>query len=300
MTIGVLVMAYGSPGSTEEIGAYYTHIRGGRAPEAPLLEDLERRYAEIGGVSAMTEHTLAQVNAITAALGKGFVVQLGQKHSAPFIEDGVNQLASASVDRIAGLVLAPHYSASSLGQYLKRAAAAAAAHAIPFQGIESWHLLEELLDFNAAAVTNALAPMPRKTKVIFTAHSLPERALHNDPYPDQLHDSAAAVAQRANLATWAGWGLGWQSASRSPTPWRGPDISVIIRDLAETGRSEGILVCPQGFTSEHMEVRHDLDIVARQAAADVGLQFGRTDLVNADATVMSALAQLVSTAARSM
>ncbi len=300
MTTGVVVMAYGSPGSTEEIEAYYTHIRGGQAPEPTQLADLGRRYAEIGGVSPMTERTRAQVDAITAALGDGFVVQLGQKHSAPFIEDGVNQLASTPVDRIVGLVLAPHYSASSVGQYLERAATAAAAHGIPFSGIESWHLLDELLDFNAAAVTVALASMPEKTKVIFTAHSLPEGSLEDDPYSDQLHDSAAAVARRANLRTWAGWGLGWQSAARTPAPWRGPDISVIIRDLAETGRSEGILVCPQGFTSDHLEVLHDLDIVARQTAGEVDLEFGRTDVVNADDTVMSALAELVAETSRGM
>ena len=57
------------------------------------------------------------------------------------------------------------------------------------------------------AVRDALAPLPERTKVLFTAHSLPERALVDDPYPDQLRASAAAVAEAVGLDRWAGWSL---------------------------------------------------------------------------------------------
>ena len=64
----------------------------------------------------------------------------------------------------------------------------------------------EFLDFQAAALRRALEPMPERTHVLFTAHSLPERVLTGDPYPDQLHDSASEIARRAGVAQWAGWG----------------------------------------------------------------------------------------------
>ena len=82
--------------------------------------------------------------------------------------------------------------------------------------------------------------MPERTKVLFTAHSLPERVLVDDPYPDQLWTSAAAVARRLGLNRWAGWGTAWQSAGRTADPWRGPDILDVIDDLAETGRADGL------------------------------------------------------------
>jgi ferrochelatase len=135
--------------------------------------------------------------------------------------------------------------------------------------------------------------MPQATKVVFTAHSLPERVLEGDPYPEQLEASATAIADRVGLDRWAGWGIGWQSAGRTPEPWRGPDILDIIRELAATGPAEGIVVVPQGFTADHLEVLFDLDIEAKGVADEVGLAFARTDVVNADPAVMATLADKV-------
>jgi ferrochelatase len=297
VTTGVVVMAYGTPAGPADVEAYYTHIRRGRPPTEEQLADLVRRYDALGGTSPMAERTRAQVRAIDEALQRiepgGFVTALGQKHAAPFVEDGVAALADADVERIVGLVLAPHFSAGSVAQYLERASATAADRGLPFAGIDSWHLLPELIDFQAQAVRDGLAGLPERTKVVFTAHSLPERVLDGDPYPDQLRQSAEATARAAGLATWAGWGLGWQSAGRTPEPWRGPDVLEIIRDLAGTGRADGILVVPQGFTSDHLEVRYDLDVEAAAVAASVGLAFGRTPVVNDDDAVMGALARTV-------
>ena len=294
---GVLVMAYGTPASPDDIEAYYTHIRRGRPPTEELLAELIGRYDAIGGISPLAQRTAAQVEAIRGALDElapgRYVVGLGQKHAAPFVEDGVRALAEVGVDHIVGLVLAPHYSGFSVGQYHGRAADAAAELGIGFSGVDDWHLTPEFVVHQAASVTERLATLPEHTKVVFTAHSLPERVLEGDPYPDQLRDSAAAIAEAAGLEQWSGWSLGWQSAGRTPEPWRGPDILEIIRDLAGTGAAEGILVVPQGFTSDHLEVLFDLDIEAAAIAADLGLAFARTDVVNDDPAVMSALARRV-------
>jgi ferrochelatase len=297
VTRGLVVMAYGTPSAPEQIEEYYTHIRRGRPPEPRQLAELVQRYEAIGGISPLAERTRAQMDGIADALEAddpgGWVVRLGQKHAHPFIEDGVAELVRAGVDSIVGVVLAPHYSAFSVGQYNSRAEAAAAAETVPYAGIESWHIEPEFLDFQAAALRRALEPMPERTHVLFTAHSLPERVLAGDPYPDQLHDSASEIARRAGVAQWAGWGLGWQSAGRTPEPWRGPDILEIIRHLADTGRSDGLVAVPQGFTSDHLEVLYDLDIEARAAAESVGLAFARTDVPNDDPAVMGALARRV-------
>ncbi|MGI9579423.1 MAG: ferrochelatase [Microthrixaceae bacterium] len=297
MTQGLVVMAYGTPSAPEHIEEYYTHIRRGRPPEPEQLAELIGRYEAIGGISPLAQRTRAQLGAVAAALEEvdpgQWEVRLGQKHAAPFIEDGVAELAEAGVESIVGLVLAPHYSAFSVGQYNSRAEAAASAATIPYAGIDSWHTEDEYLDFQAAALRRALEPMPDNTQVLFTAHSLPERVLVDDPYPDQLHESAAETARRVGVPQWAGWGLGWQSAGRTPEPWRGPDILEIISDLADTGRSDGLLVVPQGFTSDHLEVLYDLDIEARAAAEAVGLAFARTDVPNDDPAVMAALARRV-------
>lgn len=298
--LGVVVMAYGTPASPDAIEAYYTHIRRGNAPTPEQLADLTARYDAIGGTSPLAERTEAQRVELQRALdarGPGCRVVLGQKHAAPFIEDAVAQLAADGLDQVVGLVLAPHFSRFSVGEYQSRLAAAAAEHGLRAAEIDSWHLEPTYLDFLTAAVTDARAGLPERTKVLFTAHSLPERVLVDDPYPDQLRTSAAAVAQAAVLDRWAGWSLCWQSAGRTPEPWRGPDVLEVIRDLAATGRAEGVLVCPQGFVSDHLEVVYDLDIEAAKVAGDVGLAFGRTRVLNAEPSVFAALADRVLAAA---
>jgi ferrochelatase len=299
--LGVAVMAYGTPASPADVEAYYTHIRRGSAPTPEQLADLTRRYDAIGGISPLAERTRAQCAAIQAALDERAPgrcrVELGQKHASPFIEDAAATLVDGGATAVVGLVLAPHFSRFSVGQYQQRLAEATRARAVPTVGIESWHLEPAYLDFLARAVRDARATLPERTKVLFTAHSLPERVLVDDPYPDQLRASASAVADAAALDRWAGWSLCWQSAGRTPEPWRGPDVLEVIRDLAATERADGVLVCPQGFVSDHLEVVYDLDIEARQVADDVGLAFARTRVLNDDPAVLGALADRVLEAA---
>jgi len=296
--VGVVVMAYGTPASPADVEPYYTHIRRGRPPSPEQLADLQRRYDALGGTSSMAARTASQVEAIAAALearapGR-FRVVLGQKHAAPFVEDAAATLAADGITDAVGLVLAPHHAAFSVGEYQRRLA-----EAVPGRvaAIDRWSDLDAWLAFTAAAVRDGLAALPAATKVLFTAHSLPERVLVGDPYPRELAASARAIARRAGLATWAGWGLAWQSAGATPEPWRGPDVLEVIRDLAATGRSGGVLVCPQGFVTDHLEVRYDLDIEARAVADEVGLAFARTRTVDDDPEVMAALADRVVAAA---
>jgi len=291
---GLVVMAYGTPRTPEDIEPYYTHIRRGRAPEPQQLAELVARYEAIGRISPLASLTEAQRSALERALEArmpgAWTVVLGQKHAEPFIEDGVNALADAGITDAVGLVLAPHYSGFSVGEYQRRAAEAGAEHGLTMHAIDNWHLDSAYLEFLTTVVRDELAALPERTTVLFTAHSLPERVLENDPYPDELAASATHVAQQLGLESWS---LGWQSAGRTPEPWRGPDILDELRRIADERSADGVLVCAQGFTSDHLEVLYDLDIEAAAVADELGLAFRRTRSLNADDGVMAALADLV-------
>ena len=297
MSKGLVVMAYGTPSSPGEVEAYYTHIRRGRPPTPEQLADLERRYAAIGGVSPLAERTRDQADALADALDRaepgGWRVALGMKHAAPFVEEAVAELAKGGAEQIVGLVLAPHWSRGSVGEYHERAAATATEQGAGYIGIERWHDESAWRAAIAGRVRHGLGSLPEKTKVLFTAHSLPERVLAGDPYADELQASAAAVAAEVGLDRGAGWSIAWQSAGRTPEPWRGPDILEVIADLGATGQVDGVLVCPQGFVSDHLEVLYDLDVDAARVAAESGLAFARTASINDDPTVMAALADRV-------
>jgi ferrochelatase len=295
----VLLMAYGTPRSREEILPYYTDIRRGRPPTEEQLNDLTARYEAIGGLSPLAALTEAQRDALQTALNNiapnTYHVALGLKHAAPMIEDAVQQLATEGFTKIVALVLAPHFSSFSIGQYIDRATTAAAPHGISVVGITSWATEEAFIEFLAADMSAKLATMPSTTHVLFTAHSLPQRIIDaGDPYPAELRSTAVAVAAKVGLTENTQWSIAWQSAGRTPEPWIGPDILDVIDQLAtQSHPAAGVLVSACGFVADHLEVLFDLDIEASHRAEQHGLAFARTECVNDNGAIMNALAHRV-------
>jgi ferrochelatase len=291
--IGVLLLSYGAPARLDDVEAYYTHIRRGRPPTVEQVADLRSRYEAIGGVSPLAERTQAQARGVQAALGDGFHVVAAAKHAAPFVEDGVAELAGLGVRDVVALVLAPHWSALSVGEYFERVAAAADAADPPLHVtyVRDWHVEPELIDLLAERVEEAMGRFPPSAAVetLVTAHSLPSRALDmGDPYPHQVQQTGEALAAAAGLGRWR---VAWQSPGRTPEPWLGPDLLEVVPTLA--GEVDGVLVCPAGFTSDHLEVLYDVDVQARDVAASVGLQLERTRSLNDDPAFCALVARLV-------
>ena len=301
----VVVMAYGTPRTKEEILPYYTDIRRGRPPTEEALQDLIKRYEAIGGLSPLKKLTENQRDALQRELDVlqpgHFQVFLGLKHASPFVEEAVADVIELGFKKIVGLVLAPHYSSYSIGQYMGRVRDAAAEHDIEVTGVESWARNEEFIDFLATDMAMKLASLPERTKVLFTAHSLPQRIIDaGDPYPDELRATAELVADRAGLTRWSQWSIAWQSAGRTPEPWIGPDILEVIDSIAATRDTDepidGVLVSACGFVADHLEVLYDLDIEAAHRAQSHGLAFARTACVNDNSSVMASLARMVANA----
>jgi protoporphyrin/coproporphyrin ferrochelatase len=302
--VAVVLMAYGTPRTPAEIEPYYTDIRRGRPPTPEALADLTARYAAIGGVSPLAQLTEAQARALQAALDAAepdrFHVSLGLKHADPKVEDTARRVAAAGATSVVGLVLAPHYSSYSIGQYLDRLRQGVAESGvdIPVDGVESWAVEPAFVDFLADDLSGRVASMRERAggrvRVLFTAHSLPQRIIDaGDPYPDELRATAEAVAARVGLVEGDDWQLAWQSAGRTPEPWIGPDILEVIDQLGRDDDVAGVIVCACGFVADHLEVLYDLDVEAAARAASNGLAFDRTACVNDDAAVISALAERV-------
>jgi protoporphyrin/coproporphyrin ferrochelatase len=294
---GILVMAYGTPRSLDHVEEYYTDIRRGRPPTPELLEELTDRYRAIGGRSPLYEITQAQAKGIEERTG--VKTYLGQKHAPPFIPDAVRDMTKDSVEHAVGLVLAPHYSKMSIGDYERRTRLAA--DELGWTGeltmVRSWHLEEGYIAFLSSRVSTALTSLPEdaraETVVLFTAHSLPERILQaGDPYPDQLRETANEVASRLDLDH---FDIAWQSAGRTKDPWIGPDVLDVMRHLNDEGR-RGVVVCPCGFVSDHLEVLYDVDIECKDLAGQLGLEFARTESPNTDDLFLDTLSKVVTRA----
>ena len=274
-------MAYGSPDRIDDVPAYFEDIRGGRPVRAEAVEELVERYRRIGGRSPLNEVTEAQRAALQGELG--LPIYVGMKHWRPWIADAVEQAIGEGAERIVGLVLAPHYSRMSIGGYRDRLERALDGRA-ELVFIESWHDHGPFLDVVADRVRGADA------HVVFTAHSLPARILaEGDPYRDQLLESSRLVAERAALDSWS---FAFQSASETGEPWLGPDILDELEELHTHGVRK-VLVAPIGFVAEHLEILWDLDVEAREKAAELGLELDRIPSLDDDPAFVAALAELV-------
>ncbi|MGG4554033.1 ferrochelatase [Paenibacillus humicus] len=302
--IGVLVMSYGTPESLDQVEAYYTHIRRGNPPTEEQLKELKDRYeAIVGGVFPLRANTDSQVAALQETLdrlnpdkGLQFLCYQGLKHARPFIEDGVAKMAEDGITEAVGIVLAPHYSVMSVGGYIKRAQAKAEECGLKMKFIESYHLHPKLIQAFAERVSAKLdlfeeAGAERsKVKVLFSAHSLPEKILAmGDPYQDQLLATSAAVAEKAGAGSWQ---FTWQSAGRTAVPWLGPDILDTLRTLSQE-QVEDVLVAPVGFVSDHLEILYDLDIEAKAIAKELDIRLERIDSLNTDPLYMETLSEVI-------
>ncbi len=281
MSVAVVLMAYGSPPTEEDVPAYLADIRDGKPVSDHAVEELKERYRRIGGRSPLDEITEAQRAALERELG--VPVYVGMKHWRPRIAEAVESALAGGADTIVGLVLAPHYSRLSIAGYRDRLTMALDQRA-ELVFVESWHDHPPFLDVLAQRVRGF------DGHVVFTAHSLPERILRDgDPYRDQLLETARLAAERARLEEWS---FAFQSASATGEPWLGPDILEELDRLAANGVRR-VLVCPVGFVSDHLEILWDLDVEARERAAELGLELRRIESLNNDAQFVEALAALV-------
>jgi protoporphyrin/coproporphyrin ferrochelatase len=281
MNAAVILMAYGSPATADDVPAYLADIRERRPVSREAIDELTERYRRIGGRSPLDEITEAQRAALERELG--VPVFVGMKHWRPRIAEAVEAGLAAGADTIVGLVLAPHYSRLSIAGYRERLEQALQGRA-ELVFVESWHDHVPFLDVLAERVRGF------DGHVVFTAHSLPERILQDgDPYRDQLLETSRLVAERAELT---GWSFAFQSSSATGEPWLGPDILEELDRLTANG-VQRVLVCPVGFVSDHLEILWDLDIEARAKAAELGLELERIESLNDDPEFVRALAAIV-------
>ncbi|HSC92022.1 MAG TPA: ferrochelatase [Gaiellaceae bacterium] len=283
MSDAVVLMAYGSPERLEDVPAYYADIRGGRPIRPDLLEDLVARYRALGvedgsPLNAITEATRARLQDEL-----GLPVFTGMRHWTPRIAEASERALAGGADRIVGLVLAPHYSAMSIGAYRALLEDAVGGRA-ELAFVERWGAEPGFLELLADRVRGF------DGHVVFTAHSLPARIVdEGDPYRDELLETARLVAERAGAEDWS---FSFQSESPTGEPWLGPDILDHLASLAGLG-VERVLLCPVGFVADHLEIRWDLDTEARQRARELGLALERIEMPNADPAFVRVLAGIV-------
>jgi ferrochelatase len=296
-TVGLLVMAYGTPYKENDIEAYYTDIRHGKKPTEAELQDLKDRYKFIGGLSPLAGTTNRQAEALCETLNHSytdveFKLYIGLKHIHPFIEDAVKAMNEDGIEEAVTVVLAPHYSSFSVGSYNKRAKEEADQYGIALTHVEHYYQQPKFIQYWTEKINETLAQIPEnehdETVLVVSAHSLPKGLIeqNNDPYPNELHDTAELLKAKSNIIHVA---EGWQSEGNTGTPWLGPDVQDLTRALYEDYNYKNFIYTPVGFVCEHLEVLYDNDYECKIVCDELGVNYFRPKMPNTDPLFIGAI-----------
>lgn len=294
----LLIMAYGGPDSMEDVRPYLLDVRNHRPTSEEIFKEVEERYELIGGRSPILDLTEAQAKGIQGSLndlaedGETWKVWTGMRHWHPYIAETMDEMKAEGVEKMVTLVMAPHYSAMSIGAYNNAVDSADAD--IEAASIDRWNLMPGYLEALTDRINDALQKFPEDVRdsvpIIYTAHSLPERIRENDdPYESDLQQTFEAMNAQfpEHEGHWA-----YQSAAMTKEPWLGPDGSEVIEEIHKAG-GKHVLIVPVGFVCEHVEILFDIDVEFKEQAEELGMQLERISMVNDHPAMMRGLAEIV-------
>ena len=276
----VLLHSFGGPDDPRDVAPFLANVVRGRPVPPSRIEAVASQYLSLGGVSPLNDlnrRLASRIESVFARRDRALAVYVGNRNWRPYLADTMRKMVSAGVQRAAVFTTSPYSSYSGCRQYMEDLDAAAleigsGVPALTRVGPYFDHpgFLEPLADGLAVAA----ARLPATVPVLMTAHSIPTSMAAGCQYQSQLEYVKEEVAARAGVEA-SRTRLVYQSRSGSPThPWLGPDIADAIDEAAAD--HDTVIVVPIGFVSDHMEVRYDLDVAARDRALSRGARLVRT------------------------
>lgn len=286
----LLLLSFGGPEGPDEVMPFLENVTRGRGIPRARLEAVAEHYLHFGGVSPINGINRALIEAIQAELDAGhrdLPVYFGNRNWDPFVEDTVTAMRDDGIARAAVFATSAWGGYSGCAQYqedIARARAAVGDSAPELHRLPQYFDHPLLIQMFSDAIADAAAELPDalrdEARLVFTAHSIPLRAVDrcgSNLYPRQVRHTSALVAAAAGFAD---YDVVWQSRSGPPqVPWLEPDVGEHLSGLAEAG-TRAVIVCPVGFVADHIEVIWDLDGELAEQAAELGVALARAKTPN--------------------
>lgn len=307
-TVQALVLtSFGGPERPEDVLPFLRNVTRGRNVPDERLEAVAEHYLHFGGVSPINECNRELARSIErhlAAAGIDIPVYFGNRNWHPLIEDTVRAMTDDDIQRALVFATSAWGGYSGCRQYqedIARARDAVGSSAPELVRLRQFHDHPLFVDAFADAVragARRLGESCANPRLVFTAHSIPVSAdeAAGPPadggrlYSRQVTEAARLVAREAGYDD---YDVVWQSRSGpARIPWLEPDIGGHLDTVAAHGH-DGVLVCPVGFVSDHLEVVWDLDIEARDRARDLGIGFERAATPGTDPRFPRMVVELV-------
>ncbi|MDO5031567.1 ferrochelatase [Corynebacterium sp.] len=305
----LLVLSFGGPEGNEEVVPFLENVTRGRGIPRERLEAVGEHYFHFGGVSPLNKlnrEIIANVEQELKNRGHNLPVYFGNRNWHPFGAEAVKQMAADGVRNVAVFATSAWGGYSACRQYdediaaLDDVARTECGVDMTFTKLRQFFDHPKFIAEMAEALREACAAIPegKRSRVLFTAHSVPTAhdavgGAEGDKhlYSRQVAEASRLVAKHAGIED---YDIVWQSRSGNPaTPWLEPDIVDHTTQLHREEHIEAIAVCPIGFISDHMEVVWDLDTELVQAAEELGVQVSRARTAGPSQRFASMIVDLV-------
>jgi ferrochelatase len=287
---------------------FLENVTRGRGVPPERLASVAEHYYAVGGMSPINQQCrdlLAAIRADFASGGLSLPIYWGNRNWAPYLTDTVRAMADDGIRHAVALVTSAYSSYSGCRQYLddiERARAEVGPDAPRIDKIRRFFnhpgFIEPFADSTRAALATLPADLAGDAHLVFTAHSVPVAMAEasgpggRNSYVAELTEAARLIAERTGGGTHP-WTLAYQSRSGPPSQsWLEPDVCDHLDSLAKSG-TKAVVVIPVGFVSDHMEVRHDLDVEAAQRADSLDLAFARAVTPGTSPRFASMITELV-------
>lgn len=297
----VLILSFGGPEQPDDVMPFLRNVTKGRNVPDERLAVVAEQYAMFGGKSPINDQNRSLIEALRAELRSADIdlpIYWGNRNWAPYLSDTVAEMAKDGIEHALVFATSAFGSFSGCRQYrqdLERAADDTGDNAPLLRKLRLFYNHPGFIEPLAANLQKAVTDddgATRVTRVVFTAHSIPNSMASVCSYEAQLMDAAELTMSAAGLKGQP-FDLVYQSRSGPPTvPWLGPDINDHLRELMDHGVDDATVV-PIGFISDHMEVLFDLDTQAKATAAGLGMSMTRVSTVGTAPRFVAMIRELI-------
>ena len=297
----ILLLSFGGPESKEDVIPFLKNVTSGKAVPLERLQEVEAQYALFDGISPINQQNRDLITALAEELGRynsELPIYFGNRNWEPFLQDAVEQIVNDGHRKVLAFVTSAFGSYSGCRQYQEDINNAVENIQVDDLTIDKIRLFWNHPKY-LSAVENLIketmleisAEKRATTKLLFSAHSIPEAWSETSPYTSQLMAISNEMSNR--VAPDLKWDLVFQSRSGPPAvPWLEPDI-VDYLDQNDKENIDTVVVVPIGFLSDHMEVKFDLDTQAANHAKEMGITMLRVPTVGVHKTFVSMIRELI-------
>ncbi len=297
----LLVLSFGGPETRDDVLPFLRNVlRGRNVPEERMLEVAEHYY-HFGGHSPINQQNRDLIAALEKELeqhGPQLPVYWGNRNWSPYLVDTLQQMKEDGVKKALAYVTSAFSSYSGCRQYRENILAAQAQVGEGAPQVDKLRVFYNHPGFIGPMTENVQAALQKipaefreRAQVVYTAHSVPMSMAQGSRYVPQLEESCRLISSALQRT---GDTLGYQSRSGPPSqPWLEPDILAYLRLVKESNSHPAVVICPLGFTSDHMEVMYDLDTEAQELAHELRLPMVRAATVGIHPRFITMIRELI-------